>query len=49
MEAVSSSKRRDLSPEVAKLRAIKSEVEAKVMRQAADISGRAHAKVCQEL
>jgi predicted transcriptional regulator len=45
LEAVSSFKRRDLAPEVARLRAVKSEVEAKVMRAAADISGRAHAKV----
>lgn len=35
-----------LSPHVAKLRAIKSPVEQRVMRMAADISGRAHAKVC---
>jgi intermediate cleaving peptidase 55 len=38
-------KRQPLAPEVAKLRAFKSEAEQRVMRAAADISGRAHAKV----
>ncbi|KAJ7163843.1 peptidase M24 [Mycena crocata] len=44
IEALSSSKRKPLAPKVAQLRAIKSESELRVMRQAADISGRAHAK-----
>lgn len=39
-------KLRSLSPEVAKLRAIKSKSEQELMRTAADISGNAHAKVC---
>ncbi|GLB33304.1 putative peptidase M24 [Lyophyllum shimeji] len=39
-----SAKRKPLAPEVARLRAIKSEAEQRVMRMAADISGRAHAK-----
>jgi intermediate cleaving peptidase 55 len=38
-------KRQPLAPLVAKLRAFKSEAEQRVMRAAADISGRAHAKV----
>jgi intermediate cleaving peptidase 55 len=38
-------KRQPLAPVVAKLRAVKSEAEQRVMRAAADISGRAHAKV----
>ena len=46
MESVSSFKRRPLAPEIARLRAIKSEAEVEVMRQAAVISGRAHARVC---
>ncbi|CCM01030.1 uncharacterized protein FIBRA_03078 [Fibroporia radiculosa] len=37
-------KRRPLAPEVGRLRAIKSECEHRVMREAADISARAHAK-----
>ncbi|KAG5639346.1 hypothetical protein H0H81_004067 [Sphagnurus paluster] len=37
-------KRKPLAPEVARLRAIKSAAEQRVMRTAADISGRAHAK-----
>ncbi|KAG6896860.1 hypothetical protein C0992_005607 [Termitomyces sp. T32_za158] len=41
---VDSKKRRPLTPEVARLRAIKSSAEQRVMRTAADISGRAHAK-----
>ena len=40
-----SKKRRPLTPELARLRAIKSLAEQRVMRTAADISGRAHAKV----
>ncbi|KAJ6612152.1 peptidase M24 [Mycena sp. CBHHK59/15] len=44
VEAVSSSRRKPLAPKVAQLRAFKSESELRVMRQAADISGRAHAK-----
>ncbi|KAF9458010.1 peptidase M24 [Collybia nuda] len=39
-----STKRKPLAPEVAKLRAFKSDAEQRVMRAAADISGRAHAK-----
>ncbi|KAL1675499.1 peptidase M24, structural domain-containing protein [Schizophyllum commune] len=42
--SLSSNKRRPLSPEVARLRAIKSDAEVRVMRAAADISARAHAK-----
>lgn len=38
-------KRKPLAPEVGKLRAFKSDAEQGVMRAAADISGRAHAKV----
>lgn len=38
-------KRKPLAPEVGKLRAFKSDAEQRVMRAAADISGRAHAKV----
>ncbi|KAI8984931.1 peptidase M24, structural domain-containing protein [Trametes punicea] len=44
VDSLSSSKRKPLSPEVARLRAIKSEVEQRVMRQAADISALAHNK-----
>ena len=40
-----SSKRRALAPEVGKLRVVKSEAEQRIMGQAAQISGRAHAKV----
>ncbi|KAG5716139.1 Intermediate cleaving peptidase of 55 kDa [Termitomyces sp. T112] len=39
-----SKKRRPLAPELARLRAIKSPAEQRVMKTAADISGRAHAK-----
>ena len=39
------SKRRQLAPEVAKLRRIKSKAEIKLMKKAADISATAHAKV----
>jgi intermediate cleaving peptidase 55 len=42
---IANSKRRALAPEVGRLRAVKSLNEQKVMRQASDISGRAHAKV----
>jgi Xaa-Pro aminopeptidase len=45
VEALSKSRRKPLAPKIAKLRAIKSESELRVMQQAADISGRAHAKV----
>ncbi|KAJ7638370.1 peptidase M24 [Roridomyces roridus] len=44
VEGLSNSRRKSLAPQVAQLRAIKSEAEIQVMRQAADISGRAHAK-----
>jgi intermediate cleaving peptidase 55 len=44
VESLSSSRRSPLAPLVAKLRAFKSEREQQVMRAAADISGRAHAK-----
>ncbi|KAJ7122944.1 peptidase M24 [Mycena epipterygia] len=44
VEALSSSQRKPLAPKIAQLRAIKSEAEIRVMREAADISGRAHAK-----
>jgi len=44
-ENISSSLRRPLEPQLGKLRAIKSKAEQKVMRGAATISGRAHAKV----
>ncbi|KAF9004696.1 peptidase M24 [Cyathus striatus] len=44
LEGITGSKRRQLAPEVAKLRAIKSEAEICVMRSAADVSARAHAK-----
>lgn len=45
VESLSASRRHDLAPHVAKLRAIKSEREQQVMRAAADISGRSLAKV----
>ncbi|KII95991.1 hypothetical protein PLICRDRAFT_170578 [Plicaturopsis crispa FD-325 SS-3] len=44
LDGLTSARRRPLAPEVAKLRAFKSEVEQRVMRTAADISGIAHAK-----
>ncbi|KAN0097864.1 Peptidase M24, structural domain containing protein [Tylopilus felleus] len=44
VESLSASRRHDLAPQVAKLRAIKSEREQQVMRAAADISGRSLAK-----
>ncbi|KAF8629628.1 hypothetical protein AX15_003362 [Amanita polypyramis BW_CC] len=42
--SIASSKRKPLSNEIASLRAIKSPAEQRVMRAAANISGRAHAK-----
>jgi intermediate cleaving peptidase 55 len=45
VDGLSGSRKRALAPEVGRLRAIKSPVEQKVMRAAADISGMAHAKV----
>jgi hypothetical protein len=42
---INNSKRKPLAPELGRLRAIKSVNEQNVMRQASDISGRAHAKV----
>ncbi|KAH0839539.1 peptidase M24 [Lanmaoa asiatica] len=45
VESLSASRRHHLAPHVARLRAIKSEREQQVMRAAADISGRAFAKV----
>ncbi|THH09459.1 hypothetical protein EW146_g8678 [Bondarzewia mesenterica] len=45
LESLAASKRRPLAPLVAKLRSVKSKTEVAVMRAAADISGRAHAKV----
>ncbi|KAK7689012.1 hypothetical protein QCA50_007703 [Cerrena zonata] len=44
VDSISSSKRKPLGPEVAKLRVFKSDVEQKLMRAAGDISGRAHGK-----
>ncbi|KAH8115779.1 peptidase M24 [Phellopilus nigrolimitatus] len=44
IDALSSAKRRSLAAEVAKMRNVKSEAEQRVMQQAAQISGRAHAK-----
>jgi len=44
VEALSGNKRKPLAPEVGRLRTIKSRWEQGVMRAAADISGRAHAK-----
>lgn len=40
-----SSKRRSLSAEVGRLRSVKSEAEQRIMKEAARVSGRAHAKV----
>ncbi|KAF4615968.1 hypothetical protein D9613_011493 [Agrocybe pediades] len=45
VDSISGSMRRPLAPQMGKLRSIKSKAEQRVMRQAADISGRAHAKV----
>ncbi|KAI0959231.1 hypothetical protein AcW1_004114 [Taiwanofungus camphoratus] len=44
LDSLSSAKRKPLSPEVGRLRAIKSEAEQRVMHTAADISARAHTK-----
>ncbi|KAF4600522.1 hypothetical protein EYR38_005151 [Pleurotus pulmonarius] len=44
IDALASSRRKPLASEVGKLRSIKSPAEQQVMRAAADISGRAHAK-----
>ncbi|KAG1888784.1 peptidase M24 [Suillus subluteus] len=44
VESLSSSRRKPLAPLIAQLRAFKSVCEQQVMRMAADISGRAHAK-----
>src|ERR1700722_8477925 len=44
-EMLGSTKRKPLAPEVSKLRTIKSESEQNIMRVAADISAKAHAKV----
>ncbi|KAG1875383.1 peptidase M24 [Suillus subalutaceus] len=44
VESLSSSRRKPLAPLIAQLRAFKSICEQQVMRMAADISGRAHAK-----
>jgi hypothetical protein len=45
IEGISSSKRKPLAPELGQLRAVKSVHERNIMKEAADISGRAHAKV----
>jgi len=45
IEGINKARRKALAPEISRLRAIKSEREQGVMRAAADISGRAHAKV----
>lgn len=45
VESLSSSRRKPLAPHIAQLRAFKSVCEQQVMRMAADISGRSHAKV----
>nr|GAT46177.1 methionine aminopeptidase [Mycena chlorophos] len=47
LEALSSSRRKPLAPKIARLRAIKSDAELKVMREAARISGGAHAATMQ--
>lgn len=44
LDAIPSSKRNALAPEVARLRSVKSEAEQALMHQAGAISGRAHAK-----
>ena len=46
IDALPNSKRKSLAAELGPMRAVKSEAEQRVMREAADISGRAHAKVC---
>ena len=45
LDSLSGLGRRALAPEVGRLRAVKSKAEQAVMRQAADISARAHNKV----
>ncbi|KAI0706938.1 peptidase M24, structural domain-containing protein [Cerioporus squamosus] len=45
LDSLSTSRRKALAPEVGRLRAVKSKYEQNVMRQAADISARAHNKV----
>ena len=45
LDSLDDLKPKPLAPEVARLRSIKSKYEQKVMRQAADISARAHNKV----
>jgi intermediate cleaving peptidase 55 len=45
VESLSSSRRKPLAPLIAQLRAFKSVCEQQVMKMAADISGRSHAKV----
>ncbi|KAH9921540.1 peptidase M24, structural domain-containing protein [Epithele typhae] len=44
LDSLSASKRKPLAPEIGRLRAVKSEAEQAVMRQAADISANAHNK-----
>lgn len=44
IQQLASSRSRPLAPEVSRLRSVKSPAEQRVMRAAADISGRAHAK-----
>jgi len=45
VESLENSRRKPLAPEIARLRAIKSECEQRIMRKAADISSLSHAKV----
>jgi intermediate cleaving peptidase 55 len=49
VDNLTNAQRKPLAPEVAKLRAVKSEAEQRVMRAAADISGTALAKVIRSL
>ena len=49
MDTLPSAKKRSLAAEVGKMRAIKSESEQRIMGQAAQISGRAHAKVSWQI
>lgn len=48
IDSISNSLRRPLAPQLGKLRSIKSKAEQRVMKAAADISGRAHAKVYRD-
>lgn len=48
VESLANSRRKPLAPEVSRLRAIKSKCEQRMMRAAADISGRSHAKVSEK-